>query len=115
MPQGTWLGPFLFLVLINDLETSVATFKFVDDVTVTKVTESASSQMQAAAHKVARWSDANRMNIIIMKTKEMLVGRIAILPLPLITFHLPPQYPFTASYRLLGTTVTDTTVTNYLS
>jgi hypothetical protein len=33
MPQGTWLDPYVFLMLINDLETDLPTFKFVDDVT----------------------------------------------------------------------------------
>jgi hypothetical protein len=47
------------LVLINDLETSVATFKFVDDVTTTEVTDTASSHMEADANEVARWSYYN--------------------------------------------------------
>ena len=53
MPQGTWLGPYVFLILINDIVTSVLTFKFVDDVTVTEVIASSSSQMQIAADQVA--------------------------------------------------------------
>jgi len=31
MPQGTWLGPYVFLSLINDLESLVELHKFVDD------------------------------------------------------------------------------------
>jgi hypothetical protein len=61
-------------VLINNIETLVATFKFVDDITMTEITDTASSQMQAAANKVLRWSDANHMNINTKKTKEMLMG-----------------------------------------
>ena len=41
-------------MLINDLQTSLATFKFVDDATMTEVTDIASSQMEAAADEVAR-------------------------------------------------------------
>jgi hypothetical protein len=66
-------------VLINYLKTSVATFKFVDDVTMTEVTDTTSSQMQAAGNEVVRWSDANLMNINIWKSKDMLMGRIIIL------------------------------------
>jgi hypothetical protein len=30
MPQGTWFGPYIFLILINDLETFLTLFKFVE-------------------------------------------------------------------------------------
>jgi hypothetical protein len=56
MPQGTFLGPYVFLVLINDLVTSVATFKFVDDVTLTEIVETHSTQMQSAVNQVIKWS-----------------------------------------------------------
>ena len=39
MPQGTWFGPYVFLILIDDLNTIMATFKFVDDVTLTEIIE----------------------------------------------------------------------------
>lgn len=32
MPQGTWFGPSVFLITINDLHTAMPTFKFTDDV-----------------------------------------------------------------------------------
>jgi len=37
MPQGTWLGPYIFLIDINDLQTKLPAFKFIDDVTVIEV------------------------------------------------------------------------------
>ena len=56
MPQGTFLGPYVFLVLINDHSTLVATFKFVDDVTMTEIIKAnpTPSQMQSAANEMVR-------------------------------------------------------------
>ena len=36
--QGTKLGPLFFLVMINDLTTTVPMYKFVDDVTMSEIT-----------------------------------------------------------------------------
>ena len=37
IPQGTWFGPYVFLVLINDLVTSLTMHKFIDDTTITEI------------------------------------------------------------------------------
>ena len=88
MPQGTWFGPYVFLILIDDLNTIMATFKFVDDVTLTEIMDqSHMSQMQLAADQVAAWSHHNFMNIITKKTKKMLFGRISNNPPPPILFN----------------------------
>ena len=77
MPQGTWFGPYVFLLLIDDLQPMLDTFKFVDDVTMIEIVEqSANSQMQIATDQIAAWSRLNFMNINAKKTKEMLLGPI---------------------------------------
>jgi hypothetical protein len=68
MPQGTWFGPYVFLIRIDDLKTIMPTVKFVDDVTVTEIINLHScSQMQTAADQVCKWSQRNLMNINVRK------------------------------------------------
>ena len=60
MPQGTWFGPYIFLILINDLETFLTLFKFVDDVTMSEIIDRIDpiicSHAQTAADQIAEWS-----------------------------------------------------------
>jgi hypothetical protein len=37
MPQGTWLGPLVFILLINDLTSGCTTHIFADDVALSGV------------------------------------------------------------------------------
>ena len=78
IPQGSWFGPLTFLILINDLETSLPLFKFVDDTTMVEViNQYGTSNFQAAANQLATWSQLNFMNVNSRKTKEMCIGSIA--------------------------------------
>ena len=65
LPQGTWLGPLLFIGLINDLGTYLSLHKYVDDVTMTEILEqhAAHSVMQNACDEVENWSKVHHMNI----------------------------------------------------
>jgi hypothetical protein len=37
MPQGSYFGPYAFLIMINDLTPDVPLIKFVDDVTAVEI------------------------------------------------------------------------------
>jgi len=77
MPQGTWLGPYVFLALINDLSSLVELHKFVDDCTLSEIlTASDVTIMQDEIDSLNRWSTTNFMNVNTKKTKEMLLGPV---------------------------------------
>jgi hypothetical protein len=72
MPQGSYFGPYVFLIMINDLTTDVPLIKFVDDVTAVEIVNpGARSHMQTALDQIAHWSDANFMEINTKKSKQM--------------------------------------------
>jgi len=76
MPQGTWLGVCIFLILINDL-SAVNLHKFVDDCTLSEaIYELASNVLHREVNELNNWSTDYYMKINTRKTKEMLIGHI---------------------------------------
>ena len=78
VPQGSILGPLLFLLFINDLplHTNAMTDLYADDATfyeISKSKEEIERKLQDAILKVASWCKQNGMVINIDKTKVMLI------------------------------------------
>ena len=78
VPQGSILGPILFLIYVNDINNcdNTAEFvKFADDTTI--ITNGASLQeaadkMNASLNRVAKWFLCNKLNLNPSKTRYII-------------------------------------------
>ena len=80
VPQGFILGPFLFLVYINDMENIFCNVKFqlyADDTVIyysgEKVNE-INDIIQKGVDKLFKWSEINQLTINTNKNKVMIFG-----------------------------------------
>lgn len=75
VPQGTKLGPRLFLLMINDLRIpGVPTWKYVDDTTIAEiVTRGKDSHARHAVNYVVEWSSCSLMQLNAAKWKVLVI------------------------------------------
>ncbi|MFM2293543.1 MAG: hypothetical protein RIS29_3356, partial [Bacteroidota bacterium] len=106
MPQGTWLGPLVFILLINDLRSDCGIHKFVDDVTLSEIIKHDLSNMSNHLNNIVEWSNQNLMNINFAKTKEMLLGRSNTNPFSSISVN-SNAIERVSTFRLLGVHIDD--------
>ena len=75
VPQGTISGRNVFLLYINDLETHVPLFKYVDDSTLFEICNTNEiSEIQESIDKAADWTSMNCMKINSKKPKQMIIS-----------------------------------------
>ena len=77
VPQGTKLGLWLFVLIVNNLDTNAKKWKYVDDTMVSEVVLMGGvSYMQAihVANRVIEWSRDNRVKLNADKCKELRIS-----------------------------------------
>ena len=81
VPQGSVLGPLLFLIFINDLDSAATTIKwikkFADDTKLGHTVSSAEDRaaLQQALDELCRWAELWGMEFNVTKCKIMHLGR----------------------------------------
>ena len=115
VPQGTKLGPWLFLLMINDLTVPSIfnMWKYVDDTTVSEnIPKGQQSKSQEAVDAIYGWSKENLFQLNGEKTKELVKSFSRDSPqLPRVCIDGTPIKTI-QSTKLLGLTINDTLTWN---
>ena len=75
VPQGTKLGPWLYLIMINDLDTTADMWKYVDDTSISELVEKGhASNIQNVVSDLSRQSISEGFELNESKCKELRIS-----------------------------------------
>ena len=112
VPQGTILGPLLFILYANDLFHNISTgtcVMYADDITLycsAKSINEVQYNLQTCVDDTIKWLQTNKLVVNPLKCNSMLVGsrqKVNNLTLKIMINNIPVTY--TRSFKLLGVTV----------
>ena len=107
VPQGTKLGPLLFLVMINDLKLYFPLYKYVDDCTFYEIVgKSHISEIQKDLDDLLDWTKNNNMLLNVKKTKELQISFLNDSPRFEQLTANNDQVEVVSSFKLLGLIIT---------
>ena len=113
VPQGSILGPILFLIYVNDLpnfSSIIKTTMFADDTTLSLSHSDLNSALDAVSLELEsfiKWTDSNRLSINVDKTEALLFSNRA-RPNDSLSIRMNTQeVSFSSSCRFLGVYLDD--------
>jgi len=114
LPQGSILGPLMFLLYVNDLPAVSELFScvmFADDTTLLSADHNYVNligRVNCELQKIVEWTNANRLSVNVDKTIAMLYSnRLASIDDDLVPVLNNKPVKFSSSVKFLGVTVDD--------
>jgi hypothetical protein len=102
LPQGSWLGPLIFILFVNDLKSDELLHKYIDDLTVSEIfNKNEGSKMNNVLSEIQQRSARNFLNINASKTKGMFLCAFNRSSIERLTLN-DVEIESVSSFKLLG-------------